>query len=63
MKNNIPEIGKTYAFFDDGKTGFSRRYKAMVLDIIPSNVVEELYPELLQVGKRTLKQPISFTHR
>lgn len=46
MKNNIPEIGKTYAFFDDGKTGLSRRYKALVLDIIPSNVVEELYPKL-----------------
>lgn len=27
MKTNIPEIGKTYAFFDDGKTGFSRNYK------------------------------------
>ena len=39
MKTNIPEIGKTYSFFDDGKTGFSRRYKATVLDIIPSNVV------------------------
>ena len=30
MKNNILEIGKTYAFFDDGKTGFPRRYKATV---------------------------------
>ena len=46
MKTNTPEIGKTYAFFDDGKTGLSRRYKATVLDIIPYNVVEELYPQL-----------------
>ena len=22
MKNNIPEINKAYAFFDDGKRGF-----------------------------------------
>ena len=30
IKTNTPEIGKTYAFFDDGKTGLSRRYKALV---------------------------------
>lgn len=46
MKNNIPEIGKTYAFFDDGKTGVSRRYKATVTGIIPLHLVEAKYPEL-----------------
>lgn len=56
MKNNIPEIGKTYAFFDDGKTGLSRRYKATVLDIIPSNVVEELYPELFAGWEENLDE-------
>ena len=46
MKNNIPEIGKTYAFFDDGKTGFSRRYKATVLGIVPFHLIKTKYPEL-----------------
>lgn len=54
MKTNIPEIGKTYAFFDDGKTGLSRRYKATVLDTIPSKVVEELDPELFAGWKENL---------
>lgn len=55
MKNNIPEVGKTYAFFDDGKTGLSRRYKATVLDKIPSNVVEEFYPKLFAAWKENLE--------
>lgn len=55
MKTNILEIGKTYAFFDDGKTGLSRRYKATVLDIIPSNVVEEKMPELFAGWIENLK--------
>lgn len=56
IKTNTPEIGKTYAFFDDGKTGLSRRYKATVLDIIPSNVVEELYPKLFAGWKENLDE-------
>ena len=56
MKNNIPEIGKTYSFFDDGKTGLSRRYKATVLDKIPFEVVEELYPELFAGWKENLEE-------
>lgn len=55
IKTNTPEIGRTYAFFDDGKTGLSRRYKATVLDIIPSNVVEELYPELFAGWKENIE--------
>lgn len=46
MKNNIPEIGKTYAFFDDGKTGLSRRYKATITGIIPFHLIKEKYSEL-----------------
>lgn len=46
MKNNIPEIGKTYAFFDDGKTGPSRRYKATITGIIPFHLVKEKFPDL-----------------
>lgn len=56
MKNNIPEIGKTYAFFDDEKIGLSRRYKATVLDKIPFEVAEELYPELFAGWKENLEE-------
>lgn len=52
MKTNIPEIGKTYAFFDDGKTGFSRRYKATVTGIIPLHLIREKYPELYYSWQR-----------
>ena len=33
----IPEVGEILKFYDDGKTGFSRRYWAKVLRIIPFN--------------------------
>lgn len=52
MKNNIPEIGKTYAFFDDGKTGLSRRYKATVTGIIPFHLIKAKYPELYYSWQR-----------
>ena len=35
MKKDIPEIGKIYHFFDDGKPAPSRCYEAKVMDIIP----------------------------
>lgn len=31
----LPEIGKTYNFYDDGKITFSRQYKCAILDVIP----------------------------
>lgn len=34
-KASIPEVGKEYIFFDDGKTSYSRIYKAKVLRVIP----------------------------
>lgn len=40
-KASIPEVGKDYIFFDDGKTSYSRIYKAKVLRVIPYN--EEVY--------------------
>lgn len=52
MKNNIPEVGKTYAFFDDGKTGLSRRYKATVTGIIPFHLIKAKYPELYYSWQR-----------
>ena len=35
MKNNIPQIGKEYHFFDDGKISDSRHYIAKVIELIP----------------------------
>lgn len=54
MKNNIPEIGKTYAFFDDGKTGLYRRYKATVTGIIPFHLIKTRYPELYRRWKNEI---------
>ena len=31
----LPEIGKQYKFFDDGKIGYSRRYMATVTNVQP----------------------------
>lgn len=54
MKNNIPEVGKTYAFFDDGKTELSRRYKATVTGIIPFHLVKEKFPDLYYKWKNEI---------
>ena len=40
-KISVPEVGKEYIFFDDGKTSYSRIYKAKVLRVIPYS--EEVY--------------------
>lgn len=37
----LPEVGKTYAFFDDGKSGFSRRYKAKAVAIFTRKEIEQ----------------------
>lgn len=39
----IPEVGKEYYFFDDGKISSSRCYKAKVLRIIPYDECEEIF--------------------
>ena len=38
---SVPEVGKEYLFFDDGKTSPSRIFKAKVLRVIPYS--EEVY--------------------
>ena len=43
---NLPEIGKTYNCFDDGKISESRRYEVTITEIIPFNEVNE---ELLSI--------------
>ena len=35
MKKEIPVIGKTYNYFDDGKIKESRRSQVVVMDVIP----------------------------
>jgi hypothetical protein len=42
----VPEIGKTYNCFDDGKISHSRLYTVDVVDIIPFD----------KIGKKTLKE-------
>ncbi|MCH5167881.1 MAG: hypothetical protein J1F35_08385 [Erysipelotrichales bacterium] len=47
---SIPEVGKEYLFFDDGKTSPSRIFKAKVLRVIPSNeeIIVEKYNSDIQ---------------
>ncbi len=35
MEHNLPKVGKTYKFYDDGKLNHSRQYDAKVIRIIP----------------------------
>lgn len=37
----IPEIGKTYNCFDDGKVSLSRLYTVDVIDVIPFNKIDK----------------------
>ena len=43
---NLPEIGKTYNCFDDGKISESRRYEVTITEIIPFNEADK---ELLDI--------------
>lgn len=37
----IPELNKTYYFFDDGKIFPSRRYEVLITEIIPFDKIDE----------------------
>lgn len=37
----IPEKGKTYYYFDDGKVTISRRDEVIITDVIPFNDIDE----------------------
>lgn len=51
-KKPLPEIGKKYHFFDDGKTGPSRHYIAEILELIPfSEFGNVKYEDMLGEGK------------
>lgn len=56
----VPELGKEYMFYDDGKVGISRRHKAKVIKIIPfgksSEVIlnkfdHEIWKEVVELDK------------
>lgn len=38
---NLPEINKTYNYFDDGKIRESRRFPVTITEIIPFDMVDE----------------------
>lgn len=40
-RSSVPEKGKTYHFFDDGKIGFSRHYLATVEKVVPMKYVRK----------------------
>lgn len=48
----LPTLGKSYYFFDDGKTGISRCYKATVTSILPADT--EVVVEAFDYDLRTL---------
>lgn len=37
----IPEVGKEYHFFDDGKTGRSRRFIVNIIEVIPFSEMKD----------------------
>lgn len=45
--DNLPEVGKRYHFFEDGKSGPSRHYIVEITKIVPFNEVQD--EELLDI--------------
>ena len=41
----LPEIGKIYKFYDDGKITYSRQYRCKIINIIPYNNVSDKIKE------------------
>ena len=53
MKNEIPVIGKTYNYFDDGKIKESRRSQVVVVDVIPFDKIDD---ETLRLWKEEVEE-------
>lgn len=53
MKKKVPEVGKTYNCFDDGKITESRRYTVDVTEVIPFAKIDK---ETLEEWKEESKQ-------
>ena len=47
----VPEIGKIYKFYDDGKITYSRQYRCKIINVIPydnvSDKIKEQYKTLV----------------
>ena len=53
MENNMPQVGKRYHFFQDGKSGASRHYICKITKIIPfAGITDE---ELLELYNTEVK--------
>lgn len=62
MKNNIPEVGKWYYFFDDGKISPSRCYKAKVIRVVPYNA--NIFVDKFDYKEnKTVATPIQTVHK
>ena len=48
----LPEIGKIYKFYDDGKITYSRQYRCKIINVIPydniSDKIKEQYKTLVR---------------
>lgn len=52
----IPEVGKEYHIFDDGKLSMSRHYMAEITAVIPALQSAALYPELYDAWQENVKE-------
>ena len=53
MESNMPQVGKRYHFFDDGKTSTSRHYICEITKIIPFEEIVD--KELLELYNTEVK--------
>ena len=55
----LPEIGKIYKFYDDGKITYSRQYRCKIINVIPydnvSDKIKEQYKTLVNHYNQILK--------
>ena len=52
----VPEVGKEYHIFDDGKIRLSRHYIAEIVEVIPALQSAGLYPELYDAWKENVEE-------
>ena len=52
----VPEVGKKYHFFDDGKITFSRHYIYEVCDVVGHMQFKRQYPEHFRIWRKEVKR-------
>lgn len=52
----VPEVGKKYHCFDDGKISFSRHYIIEVTEVLRHNAFKRKYPELFEDYLKATKE-------